>query len=92
MKKHRWLDFTEYALLLGAGAGTVASVATQQMVLASAPLSLLAALGLVNRQRLEQQLSHHEGVTKATTGKLSADFETLQDQVAELPTPELLTG
>ncbi|MEO1589676.1 MAG: tetratricopeptide repeat protein [Cyanobacteria bacterium J06632_22] len=92
MKKHRWLDLTEYALLLGAGAGTVASVATQQMILASAPLSLLAALGLVSRQRLEQQLKDHEGVTRATAGKLTADFETLQDQVAELPTPELLTG
>ncbi len=62
------------------------------MILASAPLSLLAALGLVNRQRLEQQLNSHESATKATAGKLAADFETLQDQVAELPTPELLTG
>ncbi|MEL6327329.1 MAG: tetratricopeptide repeat protein [Cyanobacteria bacterium J06626_23] len=92
LKKHRWLDLTEYALLLGAGAGTVASVATQQMIFASAPLSLLAALGLVGRQRLEQQLANHENAVKVIGSKLSADFESLQDQVAELPTPELLTG
>jgi tetratricopeptide (TPR) repeat protein/archaellum component FlaC len=92
LKKHRWLDFSEYALLLGAGAGTVASLATQQLIFASAPLSLLAALGLVNRQRLEQQLAKERRVTQALDKKLSQNVEALRDQVAELPTPELLTG
>lgn len=92
MKKHRWLDVTEYALLLGAGAGTVASVATQQMIFASAPLSLLVAIGLVNRQQLEHQLARERASMRTLDHKLSNDLDELRDQVAELPTPDILTG
>jgi Tfp pilus assembly protein PilF len=92
LKKYRWLDFTEYALLLGAGAGTVASVATQQMLFASAPLSLLVALGLVNRQRLEQQMLKERTSIRALDKKVASDLDAVREQMAELPTPELLTG
>ncbi|NJL86981.1 MAG: hypothetical protein HC886_15035 [Leptolyngbyaceae cyanobacterium SM1_1_3] len=46
MKTPDWLNFSENALLLGTGAGIVASAATQQLLYASAPLSVLVALGL----------------------------------------------
>ncbi|MEO0456749.1 MAG: tetratricopeptide repeat protein [Cyanobacteria bacterium P01_A01_bin.114] len=92
MKHTRWLDLTEYALLFGAGAGTLASVATQQLIFATAPLSALAAIGLVNRQRLEQQLAQESAQQDTRAQNLDQDLHRLRDEVAELPTVEVLTG
>ncbi|MEM9163475.1 MAG: hypothetical protein AAGC54_10450, partial [Cyanobacteria bacterium P01_F01_bin.4] len=92
MKHTRWLDLTEYALLFGTGAGTIASIATQQLIFASAPLSALAAIGLVNRQRLEQQLGQGRSRQNTRTQQLEQDLHQLQDEVAQLPTTDLITG
>ncbi|NEP18801.1 MAG: hypothetical protein F6J97_18190 [Leptolyngbya sp. SIO4C1] len=91
LKKNRWLDFTEYALLLSTGAGTAASLATQQLIFASAPLSLLAAIGLVNRQRLEQRLNQARSAHQSRTHKLAQALDALQQDVAERPTSAMLS-
>lgn len=92
MKKHRWLNLTEYALLLGSGAGTVASVATQQVLLAAAPLSLLAGLGLLNRRQLQTQLSESQSVMLSINSHLDERLQDVLEQIEELPTHEQLTA
>ncbi|MEA5466192.1 hypothetical protein [Leptothoe sp. PORK10 BA2] len=92
MKKHRWLNLTEYALLLGAGAGTVASVATQQILLATAPLSLLAALGLINRRQLETKLAQSQSVMLSVNGKLDERLRVMKERLDDLPTHEQMTA
>lgn len=86
MKKDRWFDWTEYALLLGSGAGAVASVATQQALLAAAPLSLLAALGLISRRQLQTQLSQSQSVMISINSRLDKRLHDVQEQLTELPT------
>ncbi|MEM7062731.1 MAG: hypothetical protein AAF572_06165 [Cyanobacteria bacterium P01_B01_bin.77] len=86
MKKDRWFDWTEYALLLGSGAGAVASVATQQALLAAAPLSLLAALGLISRRQLQTQLSQNQSVMVSINSSLDKRLQTVQGQLADMPT------
>ncbi|MEM9976967.1 MAG: tetratricopeptide repeat protein [Cyanobacteria bacterium P01_D01_bin.2] len=87
MKNHRWLDLTEYALMLGSGAGTVASVATQQAFLATAPLSLLMALGLINRRRLQTHLTQSQSVALAiNTNKFDKRLQDVQGRIEDLPT------
>ncbi|NJN04845.1 MAG: tetratricopeptide repeat protein [Leptolyngbyaceae cyanobacterium SL_1_1] len=88
MKTPDWLNFSENALLLGTGAGIVASAATQQLLYASAPLSVLVALGLAGRRRLEQRLDKLAEVSENTSQTLAGSVHQLQDQVATLPTPE----
>ncbi|MFE4107370.1 tetratricopeptide repeat protein [Almyronema epifaneia] len=88
MKTPDWLNFSENALLLGTGAGIVASAATQQLLYASAPLSVLVALGLVSRRRLEQRVEELSEISESTSQVLSEAVHQVQDQVATLPTPE----
>jgi hypothetical protein len=56
---------SEYALILGAGAGAVASIAAQQLAAASIPVTTLVALGMLNRYRLDQRIK--EGETAGPT-------------------------
>ncbi|WP_346290973.1 tetratricopeptide repeat protein [Sphaerothrix gracilis] len=88
MRTPDWLNFSENALLLGTGAGIVASAATQQLLYASAPLSVLVALGLVSRRRLERRVEELTEVSDNTSQVLSGAVHQLQDQVATVPTPE----
>ncbi|MBT9316005.1 hypothetical protein [Leptothoe spongobia] len=92
MKKHRWLDLTEYALLVGSGAGTVASVATQQVLLAAAPLSLLAGLGLLNRRQLQAKLSESQSVMLSVNSKLDERLHDVKEQIDDLPSHEQLSA
>ncbi|MEM7794967.1 MAG: hypothetical protein AAF579_11030, partial [Cyanobacteria bacterium P01_C01_bin.118] len=92
MKKHRWLNLTEYVLLVGSGAGTVASVATQQVLLAAAPLSLLAGLGLLNRRQLEHKLSNNQSVMLSVNSRMDERLRAMQEEVDELPTHEQLSA
>lgn len=92
MKKHRWLDLTEYALLLGSGAGTVASVATQQVLLAAAPLSLLAGLGLLNRRQLQAEISDSQSAILSVNRTLDEGFRDVKEQVEDLPSHEQLSA
>ncbi len=52
VKNRNWLNVAEYGLLAGAGVGSLATVASQQILYAIAPMSGLFVLNLVNRQRL----------------------------------------
>jgi lipoprotein NlpI len=84
--KHRnWLDIAEYIMLFGSGVGSLASVASQQVIYTAAPLSFLALLSVVNRHRLQQ---HLERVTPAVTRldrRFSAEMSGLKQQVDALP-------
>lgn len=90
MKKDRWFDWTEYALLLGSGAGAVASVATQQALLAAAPLSLLAALGLMSRRQLQDQLAQSQSAARLVSDGINHRLKDLKEQLEELPTHDHL--
>ncbi|MEM6254130.1 MAG: tetratricopeptide repeat protein [Cyanobacteria bacterium P01_D01_bin.156] len=90
MKKDRWFDWTEYALLLGSGAGAIASVATQQALLAAAPLSLLAALGLISRRQLQAQLVQSQSEVHSMHGGINHRLDDLKEQVEDLPTHDYL--
>ncbi|MEO0827280.1 MAG: hypothetical protein AAFY67_16845, partial [Cyanobacteria bacterium J06642_9] len=91
MTQHRWRNWTEYALLLGSGAGTAASVVTQQLLFASAPLTVLVAMGMLNRRRLEQQVDQATEGQIGENQRLLDDVSVLQERVAGMPTPESLT-
>ncbi|TVQ14045.1 MAG: hypothetical protein EA368_01490 [Leptolyngbya sp. DLM2.Bin27] len=56
---------SEYAVILGAGATAAASIAAQQVAMATLPVTTLVALGLLNRYRLDQRLQESE--TEGTT-------------------------
>ncbi len=51
-----WLDWAEGLTIAGAVSGTVLSAMTQQLLLASVPLTLAAALNFSNRQRMKAQM------------------------------------
>lgn len=68
VKNRNWLDITEYAMLLGSGVGTVASIASQQIAFSAAPLSMLMLVNLMNRRRLLQK-------SEATTAEMIANLD-----------------
>ncbi|MGD1908633.1 MAG: helix-turn-helix domain-containing protein [Leptolyngbyaceae cyanobacterium] len=49
----------EYALIVGSGVGAAASLAVQQLAIASLPVTMLVAMGLLNRYRLDSQVEQH---------------------------------
>ena len=92
VNKHRWFNWTEYALLVGSGAGTIASVATQQVLLAAAPLSLLAGLGLLSRRQLQEKLDQDQSVMLSVNSSLDKRLRDMQEQVEDLPSHEQLNA
>ena len=86
MKNRNWLNLSEYALLVGAGIGSLASVASQQILFTAAPVSALLLVNLVNRRRLEETtLAHTEASVTQLDQKLSADLSALRQQIQVLP-------
>jgi tetratricopeptide (TPR) repeat protein len=85
--KHRnWLNITEYLLLIGSGVGTVATIASQQLLFTAAPVSVLFLLNLVNRNRLEELAQEHtESSVAQLDQKVSNEIKSLQKQVQALP-------
>ncbi len=49
----------EYALIVGSGVGAAASLAVQQLAIASLPVTMLVAMGLLNRYRLDNRVDQH---------------------------------
>jgi hypothetical protein len=49
----------EYALIVGSGVGAAASLAVQQLAIASLPVTMLVAMGLLNRYRLDHRVEQH---------------------------------
>ncbi|MBD0267313.1 MAG: tetratricopeptide repeat protein [Cyanobacteria bacterium Co-bin8] len=92
MKDRHWLRLAEYSLLAGSGAGTIASVATQNIAFASAPLTAVVALGLLSRNRLEQRLSEADQTLLQQNRLIARKVINLSKQVTALPSPEALTN
>ena len=86
MKNRNWLNLSEYALLVGAGIGSLASVASQQILFTAAPVSALLLVNLVNRRRLEEAtLTHTDASVRQLDQKLSEDLSALRQQIQVLP-------
>jgi len=58
-----WLNTAEYLSIACSAAGSVAAVASQQIVYAAAPLTLAMSLSFANRQRFQQQVNQQSEVT-----------------------------
>jgi tetratricopeptide (TPR) repeat protein len=87
-----WLKQTERYLLVGSGIGTVASIAAQNVALASAPLTVLAAVGLLNRNRMARDLEAAEEKLAQRHRQISRRLTNVSKQVTALPSPEALTN
>jgi tetratricopeptide (TPR) repeat protein len=87
-----WLKHTEQALLVGSGLGTVAAIAAQNVALASAPLTVMAAVGLLNRRQTERQLTEAQEKLARQQRQASHRLTSLSKQVTALPSPEALTN
>ena len=90
MNNRRWLPVTEYALLLGSGAGAVASLATQNAAIASLPVTALVALGLMSRRRMDQSIESANQKLDILEEQSVTKTSELSDQVSALPTPEAM--
>ncbi len=85
MTKRSWLEILEYLSVAGSVAGSVAAIATQQIVYAATPLSLSVVLNLANRRRLAQEPSFG-GNDIELREKLARELGILREQVQGLPT------
>lgn len=92
MADNHWLTRAERALVVGSGVGAVASVAAQNIALASAPLTLLAAVGLLNRNRVEGQLEEAQEKLARQHRQTGHRLTNLSKQVTAMPSPEALTN
>jgi tetratricopeptide (TPR) repeat protein len=91
--KKSFLDIAEYISLVGAIAGTAAAAATQQVLLAAAPVSVSLALNMANRRKLQQFAEQNPAeAALQVQQKLSVDMESLRTSLRQLPTQEDLTG
>ncbi len=81
MKSRRWLEMAEYVSLFGSVVGSFAAVVSQQVIYASAPLSLSILLNLINRHRFEQQIQQRESTDIKLIHK---DISQLRNQYASL--------
>lgn len=71
---NRALNSLEYASLAAAVAGTIASVITQQVVFAAAPLSLSVFLNLMNRNRMDRLSLENNQVSLSRMRALSQEL------------------
>ncbi|MBD1873751.1 tetratricopeptide repeat protein [Nodosilinea sp. FACHB-131] len=92
MADNHWLTRAERALVVGSGVGAVASIAAQNIALASAPLTVLAAVGLLNRTRVEQQLEEAQEKLARQHRQTGHRLTNLTKQVTAMPSPEALTN
>ncbi|NMF85460.1 tetratricopeptide repeat protein [Nodosilinea sp. P-1105] len=92
MADNHWLTRAERALVVGSGVGAVASMAAQNAALATAPLTVMAAIGLLNRNRVEQQLDQAQAKLARQQRQTSHRLTNLSKQVSALPSPEALTN
>ncbi|MGB3201734.1 MAG: helix-turn-helix domain-containing protein [Nodosilinea sp.] len=83
---------SEYALIVGAGATAAASIAAQQVAIATLPLTTLVALGLLNRYRLDQRLQagEPEGLTLEEATSRPAPFAP--QRVTAQPRPDAISA
>jgi len=81
LNRQRLLRYTEYAAVSASVAGAIAAVATRQLVYGVAPLSVAAALNLVNRRQWELQIEQR---LAQTTTQIGQSFDDLAQQNRQL--------
>lgn len=82
-----WLNTAEYVSIACSAAGSVAAVASQQLVYAIAPMTLAMSIGLANRQRFQQQIEQQTTVIS----NVRQEAQSLYNQVQTLPSIEQLS-
>lgn len=82
MNKRSWLEIAEYASLASFVAGSIAALASQQVIYAAVPLILALSLNLVNRHREGQQTRQYISSTVANVHQV---VQSLHQQVQALP-------
>lgn len=92
MKNRQWSPLTEYALLLGSGAGAIVSLAAQNTIAASLPVTALVALGLLNRRRIDQSVALTQERLQSSEEKVTKEISILTDRVSTLPTPQVVAS
>ncbi|MBD2090229.1 tetratricopeptide repeat protein [Microcoleus sp. FACHB-1515] len=96
LKQRHWLDFAEFASLVGLGVGSIVSFFTTlsaQFLYTSAPLSALVLLNIANRKRLEEQQNRNTSTAIAELDhKLTRHLALLTHQVHSLPTVETVSS
>lgn len=87
----RWSPIADYALLLGSGAGAIASIATQNAAAAATvPMTALVAMGLLNRRRIDRYLKQTDENLATLEGQMVTEVSILSEQVSALPSPEAI--
>lgn len=76
-----WLNTAEYVSIACSAAGSVAAVASQQLVYAAAPLTLAMSISLANRQRFQHQVEQHTQVIS----NVRQETQSLHNKVYTLP-------
>ena len=90
MNNRPWLSVTEYALLLGSGAGAIASLATQNAAIVSLPVTALIGLSLLNRRRIDQSINQSSEKLNLLEEQALTEVSILSEQISALPTPEAM--
>lgn len=79
-----WLNTAEYVSIACSAAGSVAAVASQQLVYAIAPMTLAMSLSLANRQRFQHQVGQHTEVIS----NVRQETQFLHNKVQTLPSAQ----
>jgi len=86
MSRLHWLDTAEYLSFGTAALGTIAATLTQQVVYATAPLTLSIGVSLTNRQRLDRlrQQQSRDSITQLQSTSLAPTNQKLSQLENEL--------
>ncbi len=96
MDRRRWLEIAECLSLLGLIAGSIAAVASGQLIYACVPVVISICLNFVNRSQFERLIEHRQQqifrelqlqrqqFTDFNLKLLSAEIANLQQQYASL--------
>jgi len=86
MSRLHWLDTAEYLSFGTAALGTIAATLTQQVVYATAPLTLSLGVSLTNRQRLDRlrQQQNRDSITQLQSTSLAPTNQKLSQLENEL--------
>jgi PLD-like domain len=76
-----WLNTAEYISIACSAAGSVAAVASQQLIYAAAPLTLAMSISLANRQRFQHQFEQQAEVIS----NVRQETQSLHSRVHSLP-------
>lgn len=83
---------SEYAVILGAGVTAAASIAAQQVAVATLPVTTLVALGLLNRYRLDQRLQESETGGPTVEEAMAKSAAVGPQRVTAQPQPDAISA